>query len=205
MTVHKHTEQAKTVLDLLVKCGFSPEIQQRMGAFSVIWSVFESNIESTLWLLQDENVKGVRPSTDKSSVSEWIKVFGKGSSKFDQDVQEILQIFSLTAIDLMEYRHALVHGSIIPFASGPICIRNPQWNGEHRKRKFTEAHIDSNLLDLAIDTAWVLCQIVFATCAAYNDSSKSNLLLSLKSDLARVRSQAFELRHLTELMNHEKY
>jgi hypothetical protein len=203
--IPKHTERSRTVLDRLAGWGFPPEVQQRMGALGIVWGVFETNLESTLWAFHDEDVAGVRPSTDKLTVSDWIKAFGEGSKTFDKDVQVLLQLASLTANDLMEYRHALVHGWLIPFPSGPTFIRNPHWNGELRKRESNDAHVDENLLDMAIDAAWVLCDVVFAARAACKDSSKVQRLLAVKTDLTRARSQASELRHLTALMNHEKY
>ncbi len=203
--ISKHTVRSRTILDQLTGWGFPSEVQQRMGALGIVWGVFETNLESTLWAFHDEDVAGVRPSTDKSTVSDWIKAFGEGSKKFDQDVQDLLRIASLTANDLMEYRHSLVHGWLIPFPSGPSFIRNPRWNGEQRKRESNDAYVDDNLLDMAIDTAWVLCNVVFSARTVCKDSSKVQRLLAVKTDLARARSQASELRHLTALMNHEKY
>jgi len=205
MKLPKHTERARAALDRLAGWGFPPEVQQRLGVLGIVWGVFETNLESTLWALHDEDVAGIRPSTDKSTVSDWIKAFGDGSRKFDKDVQDLLHRASLAATDLMEYRHALVHGWLIPFPSGQTFIRNPSWKGELRKRRSSDAHVDENLLDLAIDTAWVLCQVVFSTRAACEDLSKSDHLRSLKGDLVRAQSQASELRNLTALMNHEKY
>lgn len=201
----KHTERSRAILDRLAEWGFPPEVQQRMGVLGIVWGVFETTLESTLWALHDEEVAGVRPSTDKSTVSDWIKALGEDPKRFGKDVHDLLQLASLTATDLMEYRHALVHGWLIPFPSGPTFIRNPRWNGELRKRESTDAHVDENLLDMAIDTAWVLCNVVFATRAACKDPSRVEQLLAVKADLTRVRSQASELRHLTALMNHEKY
>ena len=200
--IPKHTERSRNVLNRLAGWGFRPEVQQRMGALGIVWGVFETNLESTLWAFHDVDVAGIRPSTDKSTVSDWINAFGKGSTKFDKDVQDLLQLASLTANDLMVYRHALVHGWLIPFPSGPTFIRNPRWNGEFRKRESNDAHVDENTLDMAIDTAWVLCNVVFSARTASKDSSKVQRLLAVKTDLVRARSQASELRHLTALMNH---
>ena len=205
MKVPKHIERVRTVLNRLEGWGFPSDVQQRIGVLGIVWGVFETNLESTLWALQDEDVADVRPSTDKSTVSDWIKAFAKGSKKFDQEVQQLLQLASLTATDLMEYRHALVHGWLIPFPSGPTFIRNPRWNGELRRHQSSDAHVNENLLDMAIDAAWVLCHVVFATRSACKGLSGSKHLLSFKADLDRARSQASELRHLTARLNHEKY
>ena len=149
----------------------------------------------------------MRPSTDKMTVVEWIQALGNPSTKVSEGGQALLREASLAAVDLMEYRHAVVHGWLVPSPLGPSFIRNPRWKGEIRiKRKASnEAHVDKNLLDMAIDTAWVLCAVVFSVRAACENSSELGALLDLRQDVARARSQASELRHLTALMEHEKY
>jgi hypothetical protein len=205
MNVSKHREQSLNVLAHLAGWGFPPEVQQRIGALGVVWGVFESNLETTLWALRDEKVVGVRPSTDKTSISQWIDVLAESSPKLITEAQDVLRSAATAAKDLMEYRHALVHGWLIPFPTMPTFIRNPTWNGEIRNRPTSDAHVDENLLDMAIDVAWILCKVVFATKAACADASQTENLTVLKREVARAQSEANELRHLTALMNHEKY
>jgi hypothetical protein len=205
MNVSKHREQSLTVLAHLAGWGFPPEVQQRIGALGVVWGVFETNLETTLWALRDEQVVGVHPSTDKTSISQWIDALAEGSAKLSTEAQDVLRSASTAAKDLMEYRHALVHGWLIPFQTMPTFIRNPTWNGEKRNRPTSDAHVDESLLDMAIDAAWVLCRVVFAAKAACSDASQANTLTALKRDVSRAKSEANELRHLTALMNHEKY
>ena len=200
-----HTENSANVLTRLSGWGFPPEVQQRIGALAVVWSVFEANLETTLWALRGEQVKGTRPSTDKTSAGDWIKELGKEWPQFPPEALEVLCSASLAASDLMDYRHALMHGWMLPSPTMPTFIRNPSWNGEIRKRPSHDAHVDANLLDLALDCAWILCCFVFATRAACADPAKVKALMALKRDITRARSQTNELRHLTELMNHEKY
>ncbi len=205
MNVPKHREQSLTVLAHLAGWGFPPEVQQRIGALGVVWGVFETNLETTLWALRDEQVVGVRPSTDKTSISQWIDSLAEGSAKLSTEAQDVLRSASTAAKDLMEYRHALIHGWLIPFQTMPTFIRNPTWNREIRNRPASDAHVDENLLDMAIDVAWILCRVVFAAKAACSDASQANTLTALKRDVSRAKSEANELRHLTALMNHEKY
>src|SRR6266446_3600084 len=106
MKISKHREQSLMVLAGLARSGFSPEVQQRIGALGVVWGLFESNLEATLWALSDEKVAGVRPSTDKTTISEWIDVMAKGSAKLTPEAQGVLRLAALAAKDLMEYRHA---------------------------------------------------------------------------------------------------
>nr|WP_319564531.1 hypothetical protein [uncultured Rhodoferax sp.] len=199
-----HKEQSLKILAHLTGWGFSAEVQQRLGAFSVLWSVFESTLETTLWAITDERVAGKYPSTDKTSISTWIKKLGERSLKFNQEAQELVSASAKAAVDLMEYRHALAHGWLIPFPSGATFIRNPSWNGENRSRPTNDAHVNENLLDMAIDCAWTLCQVVTYARSAAVDSEKLSDLIALKNHIHRAVSEANELRHLTDLMNHEK-
>jgi hypothetical protein len=205
MKIPKHREQSLNVMARLAGCGLPPEVQQRIGALGIVWGVFELNLETTLWALSDEQVAGVRPSTDKTSINQWIDAMGKPSTKISAEAQDVLRLAAIAAKDLMEYRHAIVHGWLIPFTTMPSFIRNPCWKKEVRKRPSSEAHLDENLLDMAIDAAWTLCRVVFAARSACADPSKTTTLRALKAEVTRAKSLANELRHLSALMNHEKY
>lgn len=205
MKFFKHREQSLHVLTHLQGWGFPPEVQQRIGALSIVWGVFETNLEITLWALNNEQVAGVRPSTDKMSINQLIEALAKGSAKLNTEAQDVLRLASSAAKDLMEYRHAIVHGWVIPSQIMPTFIRNPRWNGETRKRPASDAHVDENLLDMAIDVAWILCRVVFAAKVACSDANQTKTLMAMKNDVLRAKNEANELRHLTALMNHEKY
>lgn len=205
MKIPKHTQNALLVMEQLSNFGIPYPIQQRIGTFAVSWGLFESNLERTVWSLQKEDVKGVRPSTDKSQVSDWIAVLEKGSGDFTATANEVLRIAAQAAVDLMHYRHALMHGTLVALPGAALFIRNPQWHGEIRKRESGDAHIEENLLDLAIDSAWVLFRVAFCAEKAPRDPAFALQLEELMSDAQRIKSYAYELRHLSALMNHEKY
>lgn len=200
-----HTENSAKILTHLNGWGFPPEVQQRLGAFAVVWGVFEAHLETTLWALKGEQVNGRRPSTDKTSVADWISELGKMWPQLGQTAQEVFCAASQAAFDLMEYRHAVMHGSMLPSPTMPTFIRNPAWNGEIRKRPSHDAHVDANLLDLALDCAWVLCRFVIAAGELGTGPARVAVIEALKREVTRVRLQANELRHLTALMNSEKY
>ena len=152
-----------------------------------------------------KNVKDVRPSTDKTSICKWIKKFSKGSEKLTSDAKDVLIEASMAADDLKDYRNSIVHGYILPSQSISTFHRNPSWHGEKRKRLSGEAHVDENLLDMAIDAAWVLCKVVHAVKSACEDPDQTENLLALKPEVFRAKSQANELRYLSDYVNDEKY
>lgn len=202
--MQEYVLQSQRVLKHLSGWGFPSDVQQRIGALAVLWGVFETSLESALWALKGENVKGVRPSTDKTSIGEWIDDWPQAAAFLSASSREVVSLASEAAKNLMDYRHAIMHGWMIPSPTMPSFIRNPSWNGEIRKRPSHDAHVDSNLLDLAIDCAWTLCQVVNETRDATKDAGATTRLEALRSSVVSARSSSGELRHLTELMNHEK-
>lgn len=196
---------SRTALGSLNSWGFTPPVLQRLGAFAVAWAIFERNLEVAIWALIGEQVKGVHPSTDRLPVSKQIDLLRQQSTRLSQGAQEVIANAVSAALDLMDYRHAIMHGAMIPSeVGGPSFIRNPKWHGEKRARPTHSAHLTENLLDIAIDTAWTLCRLVFKVKDVISTGSATDLN-ELKSDVERAKSQANELRHLTELMNSEKY
>jgi hypothetical protein len=201
----KHRQQSLKLLAHLTHWGLPPQVQQRLGAFGVLWTVFETSLETTLWALRGEQVAGVRPSTDQTQISQWITEFGKPSTKLEEAGYEVVSNAAAAAANLMEYRHALAHGWLMPFGTGASFMKNPTWNKEIRKRPSSDAHVNENLLDLAIDCVWILCSVVFATTKVCSDKTHSDQLVALKDDVARANTEAGELRHLATLMNYKKY
>jgi hypothetical protein len=205
MKLPKHTERSQAILARVANWGFPDDVLQRVGALALMWGQFESNLETAVWALRGDDVAGTRPWTDKTSISDWIKELGKPWPRFPVPAQQILETASLAALDLMDYRHTVVHGAMLPSSTMPTFIRNPGWHGEVRKRPSHDAHVDRNLLDMAIDSAWTLCQVVIAARTACADPAKIAAIDALKSHVSRARSMASELRHLTALMNDDRY
>lgn len=198
------SQRAESILERVATWGITPEIQRRLGAFGVVWGMFETNLERAVLSLQGETIgPGVRPSTDGTPIAEWIKILAQPSTRIPRSEHGLLEYASEAATDLMEYRHAVVHGWLMPSSLGLSFIRNPRWKGELRKRPSNEAYVSERLLDMAIDASWVLCQLVFTLRIACEQPARADLR-SLVPDVARARSQALELRHLADLMNHEK-
>lgn len=203
----KKTQGQKTAeyLTIIERWGFSPEILRRIGAFVILWGLFETKLELAIWSLRAERVAGSRPSTDGVPLRALIDALGEGSENLDGPVRDVLKSAAMAAADLMEYRHSLIHGHMMPSDEMPSFIRNPRWHGEIRNRRSGEAFVTDSLLDMAIDSAGILCRLVLATPAACHDATRVKELLALEPDVARANSQANELRHLATLVSYEKY
>ena len=194
------------ILAKLVKLGVTSDIQQKIGAFGVSWGLFESHLEGVIWLLNEESVKGVRPSTDKSQISDWIIRLGSGHPSLSEEAKTVLVNASKAAEHLMHYRHALFHGMLVPLPGGaPMFMRNPLWNGEIRKRESGSASVGDNLLDMAIESAWSLVVLTATVRKVMRSETSMTFLENLNRSIDRARSMSAELHHLAVATDCEKY
>lgn len=200
-----HTQRSANALSRVTTWGFPPVVQQRLGAFILIWGLFESRLEICLWALRGDQVSGARPWTDRTSVARWLDELATERQHIPADCRQVLSHASSAGKDLADYRHAIVHGWMFPMGDMPTFIRNPRLFGEVRQRPTHDAHVSENLLDMAIDSAWTLCQVVSMAKSGCETPSKWPELAEIGSKVRRAVSQAGELRHLSALMNHEKY
>lgn len=206
MSAEPHLQHAQRILDHLAGWGFPAEVQQRLGAFSVIWTTFETTLEGTLWTLRRETVRGEEPSTEAGGIGTWIKDLGTETwPDLSEEARALVSVGAAAAADLVAYRHALQHGWMIPSETMPTFVRNPSWNGEVRRRETGEAHVTKNLLDMAISSGWILCEFVAKLKLAARAPGLEEGLLALAPDLRKAASAANELRHLSALVDHDKY
>ena len=79
MKVSKHTERARTVIERLEGWGFPPEVQQRLGVLGIVWGVFETNLEGTLWVNRPGIPGAIQDSRSLGFRLSW--VFGHSRAK----------------------------------------------------------------------------------------------------------------------------
>lgn len=201
----KHTRCAIEVTSRFATVGLTPDILQKIGTFAVAWGLFETTLERAVWVLKKEDVQGKRPSTDKVPPSKWLVSLGEGSVDLSLNANEVLKMASEAGEDLMDYRHSLMHGALVAFPGKSWFMRNSQWHGAVRNKPFGDAHVEENLLDLAIETAWNLYGVVGYVVKIPESEEAEESLVSMHSTVRRAKSSASELRHLSKMVNHEKY
>jgi hypothetical protein len=196
-----YQEKAAEYLAFTERWGFKPEILQRIGAFLILCGLFETKVEVAVWSLRDEDVGNRRHSTDGSSIGEMIDALGKGSAKLNGGVRDLLNKTAATARDLGEYRRALIHGHIIPSYEMPSLFTEPTVARRGPEAEKREAFVTENLLNMAIDSAGILCRVVLATPTVGHSATDIKRLLALECDVSRAKSQAHELRRLAAMAN----
>lgn len=190
--------------------GFRPAYQQRVGAFVVLMSSFERFLEIAAWSVFDAKPDlGEIPFTDKKPITEVVKKVLSKADEMPAGLATMVRLMCNTADDLIAYRNAMAHGWLLPAFPGgePQFVSNAAYHGEKRSRQAQQAHISENLLDMAVDAAMTLCEAANAVhrVKALPKDEGAQRLTRIVSSLRRARSSASELRHLTALMNTEKY
>ncbi|MDF3081092.1 hypothetical protein [Burkholderia sola] len=188
--------------------GLSQLCQQKLGAFMTLMGMFERLIEVAAWAVLEEGVTGKRPSTDTIGVSEIIRRIKLRARGRDGALGDAIDLTCECADDLLAYRNAIAHGWLFPSTQDePYFMSNVSLHGEHRKRPFQDAHISENLLDLALDAAFVLVTStrgIFLACSG-PDAFREDQMAHAIDRLTRARSEASELRNLRALMETDKY
>lgn len=188
------------LLDHLAGWGFPVEVQQRLGAFVIIWGIVETSLESAVWALKKETVNNRRPSTDKTSVSAWFEEFKPLAKALDPRLDPISDLAVNAAVQVMNYRHAVAHGWLLPDATAPTFYRNPNWNGELRNRPKGVARVTESELSLAIDAAWSLAIFIMLVRDACSNTGLLDRLEGMTPDLIRVIAAGDQLDAQTQLM-----
>lgn len=192
----------------LLMLGFRPNHLMLMGAFITAYGLFETTLERALWTLDEKNIEGVRPFTERMNTEAQFKMLGEGSSRLSDKCNAILKVAAHAAEDLNEYRNSLVHGYILSFGpdSVPSFIKNPHWYGAtDRKKAVGDAYIDGPIQDLVLIAAWNLSALVRQVEQVFTDPDAQRAIEAMKDDVDRAKSYAGEARHLRSLMSHEKY
>ncbi|TGP42833.1 hypothetical protein EN871_18065 [bacterium M00.F.Ca.ET.228.01.1.1] len=187
--------------------GLNQVCQQKLGAFMTLMGMFERLIDCCLGYPR-RGCQGKRPSTDKIGVSEIIGRIKRRARGRDGALGNAINLTCECADDLLSYRNAIAHGWLFPSTEdAPYFMSNVSFHGEHRGRPFQDAHISENLLDLAIDAAFVLvtsARGIFLACSG-QDAFHQDQMAHTIDRLMRARSEASGLRNLRGLMESDKY
>ena len=186
--------------------GLAGATLEKIGAFVVLWATFENDLERALWRLTGEEPRGNVPTTDAVPVRPLIARFRKiGLALEGEDWQRVVDFLSDTAEYLAEYRNAIAHGQLLPATVGGGILLNAAWHGERRKRPPVTAHIDERLVGIMLDALQELLIVTRAIASGETVPNSDRRILGRWQKLQGARSDAAEIRYLTEAVNSEKY
>ncbi len=183
--------------------GFTSDILENIGAFVTLWAAFENRVEQVIWSFEGRPAPHTRPSTDSQPLTKWWETLEKIAESLGPDLRPLLHDFVVAGRDLAAYRHAMLHGWVIPKGiGGPMFLSNARWGDLHRKRASQDAHVHPDMANLAISAVVDLLQVAGAFIAR---EPGGKVREGAAVETRRARSAANEVRHITALMNHEKY
>lgn len=180
--------------------GISPGILERIGAITLGWAMFEHHLESAIWVLSNEDVRGAFPTTDRMQSKEKISRFlalaqNIGNDKWKTFAELAVRLMS----DVLSFRNALSHGYPAPGNS----ISNVRWHGEKRRRDSSQAHYEIWTTGCVVEGIDVLLRVVANIDRPWADLDLERLLAN-ETYLRRIASMVGEAAHLTAYMDHEK-
>lgn len=207
MPIYDYPAKSREVQMRLLNLGLTPDRLRLIGAFIVAYGLFETTLERAIWTLEEIDVSGSRPITEKMKSEDQFKRLGEGNPKLSENCNAILKVAALTAEDLNEYRNSLVHGYLLSFGpqTTPSFLKNPGWNGEKRNKPVGDAYIDEPVQDLVLVATWTMFALVSHVEKSLTDPGAQRAIEALSEEVRRARSYAGEVRHLRALMNEEKY
>lgn len=184
---------------------------ERIGALILGCAMLENDIEIVLWQLSGWPEPGEEPSTDSMVISKRLKEFRRlAGALADQDwptLRKNVDVFADAADNVLAYRNAVAHGYPVgTFGddSPAISISNTMWHGEARRRPTQEAHLDAQVIEMVLEALYLLLRAIHAGRGQAQEAMRLPALLQ-SPGLSQAKSLSGEARHLTELMNHEKY
>ncbi|MFM0157742.1 hypothetical protein [Paraburkholderia sediminicola] len=191
-----HTLHSTQAIKLLGDINGLPEmLLQRLGALIVYCNFFETQAERTLWVLRQEDVLGIEPSTAKYRAKQIITELRKMAVSQEASVAEAIELTCDTAFDVVEYRNCIAHGELLAFGDDTRFVSNPGLWGEIKKRPDATALISERFLDTAIDSAHTIYHAVLriALEASGPNNGQQGAMVDSIEKLKLVRSSMSEL------------
>ncbi|RVP48135.1 hypothetical protein [Sinorhizobium medicae] len=128
--------------------GITPEIGARIGAIITFGSAIEYHLERYLWHACKLPYKNVRPVTDLKKITDLIKMLADHAATLQvAEERSFLETWCTAARLAFEVRNDLVHGLPIKMETTVVFNRNSMWEGEERKKHFSDFWAEDYALD----------------------------------------------------------
>lgn len=191
-------------LQFLDSYGWPQSLRERVGAIVLGSAMFENRLEQAIWRMSGESVAGARPSTDGMQAQARIDTFrALANSVSSSEWTRFVEVFCEAASNVATIRNTICHGFVLPNGHG--IINNPRWHGEQRRRQAHDLHANDDTLGFVSDALLELNAAVYEIAVGSANPWENESLLRRRQALQSAASLTGEVRHLTELMNHEKY
>lgn len=193
--------------NVLSALGLSGPMLQRIGTVAVLASNIEFWTERVIWRVDTIDPKGIRPWTDGKPIGELITRLEKAGPRVSiPDLQILIEVWCRAASPAFHCRNSIFHGVVINFGGNlPWFGNNVAWNGELRKRPFSDFHADEHTLDLLQAAFGVLLRSIVKIERVTRGEAIGDIAAEFLPALRETHSVVVELENLAAAVNHEKY
>ena len=141
--------------------GLDDDAARMLASIIVFAGNIEYHLERALWVLKEIDPEGVRPSTDSKPISELISMLESHAADMaDEKVQGLLRNWCAAARSGFSLRHDVAHGVSLKMETMLVFSRNPRWQGEVRKRPYSDLWCDPHTLGMIRASMATLLRII---------------------------------------------
>ncbi|ORE93848.1 hypothetical protein [Aurantimonas sp. 22II-16-19i] len=134
---------------------------RKLASIIVFAAHIEYHLERALWVLEEIDPRGIRPTTDAKPISELIAMLASHAAGIaDEKVRGLLETWCHAARSGFSLRHDIAHGVSLKMQTTLFFLRNPRWQGEVRKREFSKFHCDVSILEMIRASMATLLRII---------------------------------------------
>lgn len=141
--------------------GMDDHAARKLASIIVFAANIEYHLERALWVLEKIDPKGLRPATDAKPISALIAMLeSHAAAVTDETVRDLLENWCQAARSGFSLRHDIAHGVSLKMETTLVFSRNPRWQGEVRKRDFSDLWCDPHTLDMIRASMATLLRII---------------------------------------------
>lgn len=169
-----------------VALGLDIAVASKLGSIIIFVGSIEYHLERTIWNLEGVDPRGIRPITDGKQASELIAMLESlATGEQEVELRELLVTWISAMRSGLIIRHNIAHGVASKIGTTMILSRNPRWQGEERKRDFSDLWCRPDTLDLIRDSFATLLRVIVMVAKA-----RQNLTRVRYSDCMSALRQA---------------
>ncbi|WP_299209193.1 hypothetical protein [uncultured Tateyamaria sp.] len=129
--------------------GLDMRTSAQIASIIIFSGNIEFHLERAIWRLDGIDPKGKRPRTDAKPIVvmfDMLECHVSGCKS--SDVQALITTWCAAARGGFTIRNNIAHGVTSNIGDTLVLMRNPEWQGETRKRSFGDIWCDENTMDL---------------------------------------------------------
>lgn len=166
--------------------GLTDVTSRQIASIVICSGNIEFHLERAIWKLDGTDPKGTRPRTDAKPVVALLEMLEAHAPRCaSEEEQLLLTTWCAAARDGFTIRNNIAHGVTSNIEDTLVVMRNPQWQGEQRKRAFGDMWCDEYTMDLVRQSFAVLLRVIVGIA-----DQKKTLALVANPNVVRALGEA---------------